>query len=540
MKRQRTKKQHNNNKTVMPIFLSVPMLILAFISQHKHCFATASTATYGSQAGPISISSNFIPHNSASSAGSDHSAYTGTSNKKIYHSKNQPVAPSRPIDAPDIDYDGKHPFDIHRHLYDANYAAAANQQEKKKNDRSRSNRLMNGLRRQLKSDRKTDEDEKDKDKDEKETPGPTKYPTEPPNQNTFQFNSNNKDGGGNSQQQQDISDNDQGVDTSTLQITAATVVEDGSGIRTTEEEGEDSSIPPPAPTHILTALDPNTDHLYQPLRIQFNVQQIKQQMNLALSAGDSIAATKLAFLLYEILPMTADVWGEILRVIPVTGGIYPLAAQGSGVDQLLPNGQSNEMDATTGEEGGYYNDPVRNMYCPDETTSGIEGGADLLIYATVNRHCPSSGGGSTSTSANDNGRRRNLNEENAGTMGTLASALSCQRDQYDRPITGSIDFCLEGMRGVSTIDVNNYIANKKDQYPNDLGRMVDDDDLVGNVGASEKWDGWGGVTRSGSSSLGNNREMIQYSVGVAIHGKILLWSFYLLQRGAKSDHICQK
>jgi hypothetical protein len=56
-----------------------------------------------------------------------------------------------------------------------------------------------------------------------------------------------------------------------------------------------------------------------------------------------------------------------------------------------------------------------------------------LIYATVNRHCD---GGS----ATESGGRRRANvfdgdggEEprrmNSGAMGTLASALSCQRDQ---------------------------------------------------------------------------------------------------------------
>lgn len=89
------------------------------------------------------------------------------------------------------------------------------------------------------------------------------------------------------------------------------------------------------------------------------------------------------------------------------------------------------------------------MYCPD-ATAGIGGGADLLVYATVNRHCEG-----TTTATDSNGRQINKmgNDgriENNGAMGTLASALSCQRDQYDRPITGSIDFCLSGMGDVST------------------------------------------------------------------------------------------
>jgi hypothetical protein len=85
-----------------------------------------------------------------------------------------------------------------------------------------------------------------------------------------------------------------------------------------------------------------TTTIYKPFRVQFDTRQLAQQMDLAISAGDAIAATKLYLLIYEILPMTAQFWGDILRLIPVTGGIYPLAAQGSGVDHLLSNGQSNE------------------------------------------------------------------------------------------------------------------------------------------------------------------------------------------------------
>jgi len=70
---------------------------------------------------------------------------------------------------------------------------------------------------------------------------------------------------------------------------------------------------------------------------------------------------------------------DILRVVPISGGIYSLAAQGSGVDQLFPNGQSNENNAGAGDDREEYVNPVRLVYCPDETTIGIEGGANLLI-----------------------------------------------------------------------------------------------------------------------------------------------------------------
>ena len=326
---------------------------------------------------------------------------TGATTKVYQH--NKPVAPSRPADAPDVDYGGIHPFDDHRHLHDASYA----NNKRKKNG-------VNG------------------------------------------------------------------------------------GLRLLDEEPS-SSEKPSSSEYKTTAFNPTNDHLYQPLRIQFDARQLIDQMYLAIDAGDDIAATKLYLLIYEILPMTSNVWGDILRVIPVTGGIYPLAAKGSGVDQLLPNQSNNENDAVT-DDDRFYVDPVRAKYCPDETTSGIEGGADLLIYATVNRHCAPGGGESS----------RFLQE--GGGMGTLASALSCQRDQYDRPITGSIDFCLEGMRGVTQYDVASRIESEDVVYD-------ENNYLVGSDGGQTmKWDGWGskeGVT----GTSGKNRDLIQYSVGVAVHGE---------------------
>ena len=107
------------------------------------------------------------------------------------------------------------------------------------------------------------------------------------------------------------------------------------------------------------------------------------------------------------------------------------------MDQLLSNGQSNVNDTTA--EKGFYQDPARLIYCPDEITSGIEGGKDLLGYATVNRHCPGGATGGTTGGTNASGNENNSAKKNVENMGTLASALSCQRDQYDRPTTGAID-----------------------------------------------------------------------------------------------------
>ena len=499
-KRQRTSNNTQTNNNIIPMFLCVPMLVLLLLAILDTSAASAASSIIGA-------SSNIIEGAATESSNVQ-------SNNKLYH--NPKVAPSRPTNAPDVDYGGVHPFDVHRHLYDPIFA-----EKKKRNLKQQHNNIW---LRKLKNDKDKDKD-KDKEKEEEkeeeityekeeeEEETITSTTTEPPTanesdetstQNTLQFQ------GGNTEQQQTLSF--QGSDTSKLNIAAAT-----------SETNDSSSSSSSSSTHKTTKLDPTTDHLYKPLRIQFNVQQIVQQMNVALSANDLIAATKHYLLIYEILPMTAITWGDILRVIPVTGGIYPLAAQGSNVDQLLPNGQSNENDASTGSGSSgdpYYDDPVRRMYCPDETTSGIEGGADLLIYATVNKHCGGAtlgGGGGTSTSATNNGGRRKLN---SGAMGTLASALSCQRDQYDRPITGSIDFCLNGMKNVQTLNVQELIRMKQQQQQSTNNNI--DNDLVGmDTGASEKWDGWYPNNNDGdNSALGENREMIQYSVGVAVHGKL--------------------
>ena len=267
-----------------------------------------------------------------------------------------------------------------------------------------------------------------------------------------------------------------------------------------------------------TTLDQATDTLYQPLRIQFDVRQLIEELDLARSAGNEDVMTKLQLLIFEVLPMTAQVWGDTLRVIPVSGGIYPLAARGSSAEAWLPNGESGKNNDNDGSGIGgsvLYEDPVRAFYCPDETTSGISGGADLLIYATVNRHC---GSGDIPYVPTKN-RRRRRTQEAAGGGGTLASALSCQRDQYDRPITGSIDFCLSGMDGTSSVDVDDAIAQKEAQgygpTPNDNGENV----IVGSNGASLTWDGWFGKSMDLESSLESNWDVVQYSAGVAIHGE---------------------
>jgi hypothetical protein len=406
---------------------------------------------------------------SAAAASANNEASSNT-NVLHHHRQQSPnsrrhSAPSRPIDAPDIDYGGFHPFDRYRHLYDPRYKGSRKaerwgqkQQQPPHDLNSRRQNMMRWLKRE--------DANKNGKMSEKEDPA---------------------------------------------------IVS-----RERKLQSPDNTDNPEATTATTTTLDPTTDSLYQPLRINFDVRSLIKEMESARSSGNTIIMTKLQLLIYEVLPMTAQVWGDILRVIPVTGGIYPLAARGSSAEAWLPNGESNEKDASTGDGNDtagklsvLYEDPVRAFYCPDEATSGISGGADLLIYATINRHC----GDRDSTIGTTNRRM----QEAGGQGGTLASALACQRDQYDRPVTGSIDFCLNSMAGIDSISITDLDAeiDKKEAQgfgpaSNENGENV----IVGSNGASMMWDGWFGPTDEGA--LGGNSVVVQYAAGVAIHGKFVV------------------
>lgn len=463
------------------------------------------------------------------------------------------VAPSRPTSAPDVDYGGLHPFDEFRHLYDVEFVGKKRVGSINRDNRLRSNRddrvegniviegggvgTHNRNDRQLKKTNK-----RDKQLPMKDDARLKNYDGQQQQPHIGSAESQRK----NEEEQSDSHHTFQQSSQTSSQTTSQTAT-------TTTTSSS---------TFQTTTLNPAKDSQYQPLRIAFDTSHLRSQLQLVLSAGDTIAASKLYLLIYEILPMTAEVWGDILRVIPVVGGIYPLDAVGGSVDVLLPNddGGSNGGGGNGGEETtctgkkcrGYYEDPVRLLYCPDKTTAGIGGGADLLIYATVNRHCggdtfstTNSGGrkmeeeeeedGDDTTGSGRNKRRNNNNKAKAGdgAMGTLASALSCQRDQYDRPITGSIDFCLGGMGNVTPINVAKAIAAKESSQGSSSGGEY-------KGVASEKWDGWYGgkdgerrtvdetsvsrqtgdddsVYTDAELAMEENRSTVQYSVGVAVH-----------------------
>jgi len=146
---------------------------------------------------------------------------------------------------------------------------------------------------------------------------------------------------------------------------------------------------------------------HKPIRIHFDTSFIEDFLKETLSKNDYITATRVYLLLYYIIPKTVQLWENVLKVIPVQGIVYPLTLQKSTTSKL--------------------------PHCPANKTAGIpQTGVDLWMYATLNQYRCNSSGTEAGTSR-------------VTVFGSVASSTSCERDQFDRPITGSIDVCLERM-----------------------------------------------------------------------------------------------
>mmetsp|Transcript_14631 Transcript_14631/g.21580 ORF Transcript_14631/g.21580 Transcript_14631/m.21580 type:complete len:685 (+) Transcript_14631:123-2177(+) len=142
---------------------------------------------------------------------------------------------------------------------------------------------------------------------------------------------------------------------------------------------------------------------FEPIRIVFDDSSLRESLDELLQKmtnGDSYSpdVAKTLIILYHVLPKAYSILADVVRVIPVQGALFPLS--------LAEQPENKEF------------------YCPSNETSGIRGGGDLLIYVTKNAFFCGKG------------------EDD---FGTAASALSCERDQFDRPVTGSIDFCFEAI-----------------------------------------------------------------------------------------------
>eukprot|EP00587_Corethron_hystrix_P002943 CAMPEP_0113302822 /NCGR_PEP_ID=MMETSP0010_2-20120614/3491_1 /TAXON_ID=216773 ORGANISM="Corethron hystrix, Strain 308" /NCGR_SAMPLE_ID=MMETSP0010_2 /ASSEMBLY_ACC=CAM_ASM_000155 /LENGTH=706 /DNA_ID=CAMNT_0000156709 /DNA_START=71 /DNA_END=2191 /DNA_ORIENTATION=- /assembly_acc=CAM_ASM_000155 len=130
---------------------------------------------------------------------------------------------------------------------------------------------------------------------------------------------------------------------------------------------------------------------FQPLRIHVHTSSLLKVG----AQNNALYRKRIDFLVNSVLPATKRRWSEALRVVPVQGALRLLG------------------------------------WCPETPSKHIhEGvtGADLILYVNGNgKYCQ---------------------------QGTLAYASACELDQYDRPIAGSITFCLD------TIDLgeNNWVS----------------------------------------------------------------------------------
>lgn len=144
---------------------------------------------------------------------------------------------------------------------------------------------------------------------------------------------------------------------------------------------------------------------FKPIRIVFQTQALDE-------IRDSTNAAKIDWYKREILPATAQFWSQALQVIPVSGRLR--------VSSTELDGFSHCGDAEFTE--------VPNSH----KSSGVAN-ADLILYVSGSdapRFCPSR---------------------------TLAVAVPCNFDQFDRPTAGAINVCLDNIvlqeDGTATPDV---------------------------------------------------------------------------------------
>lgn len=134
-----------------------------------------------------------------------------------------------------------------------------------------------------------------------------------------------------------------------------------------------------------------TKDIFKPIRIQFETAALDMQRNSANSA-------QIDFIKNEILPRTGDFWTKSLAVVPVTNKLFISASE---LDSRAYCGDSEFTEV-----------PVEHL------AEGVEN-TDLILYVSgtpSSRFCAGS---------------------------TLAVAVACNFDQYDRPTAGAINFCLD-------------------------------------------------------------------------------------------------
>ena len=135
----------------------------------------------------------------------------------------------------------------------------------------------------------------------------------------------------------------------------------------------------------------NKNSNFLPMRIRFETQALDERR-------DADNAAKIDFIKNEVLPRTADFWSAALSVVPVNGRLRISAAE---LESRLFCGDSEFSEV-----------PAEHI------STGVED-TDLLLYVSgtpSSRFC-------------------------SGT--TLAVAVACNFDQFDRPTAGAINVCLD-------------------------------------------------------------------------------------------------
>jgi hypothetical protein len=134
-----------------------------------------------------------------------------------------------------------------------------------------------------------------------------------------------------------------------------------------------------------------TENKFQPMRIVFETKALDD-------IRDSTNAAKIAWFEAEVLPRTAEFWSKALSVVPVSGNLKISSAE---LDNRAFCGDTEFTEV------------------PNEHISTGVANADLILYVSGSDSsvfCP----------------RR-----------TLAVAVPCNFDNFDRPTAGAVNVCLD-------------------------------------------------------------------------------------------------
>jgi hypothetical protein len=134
--------------------------------------------------------------------------------------------------------------------------------------------------------------------------------------------------------------------------------------------------------------------MFQPLRISFNTDALEAQ-------DDGTNTAKINFIKTQLLPRAAAFWSQTLSVVPVQGYL-----------------QINPLDLVNGQ---YCGDTEFSMVPSEEMSPGILN-TDLRLYVSATN---------STTYCGPN---------------TLAVAVACNFDGYDRPVAGAVNICINQVR----------------------------------------------------------------------------------------------